>query len=285
MKKLTVASAATALVGALTLIPAQAQASVLQFADLDGAGAPTGTWVKLDKLNTMSSPAYYSAFSDLGVAGGSKTLDAGDTFKEKLSVVTNSSTLGLGNNNGTLNNDYRLEVTNTGTFYNVSGTAIVINADNSVTSDATSKFSVNFGASTIQLFNNFTNQLIANLIFQSGGGSNIQLVVDQFIGNITLNAKIDTANAPCGPGTNLCDSYIKGETGASVTKQEVAIISTGSATFLGFDGSDFATGILQTNFSDNGEANRFKVPEPASLGLLGLGLLGMGSLRRGKKSA
>jgi hypothetical protein len=282
MKKLTVASAATALVSALALIPAQAQASVLQFANLDGAGAPTGTWVTLDKLNTISSPAYYSAFSNLGA---DKTLTAGDSFTENLSLVTNSSTLGLGANNGALNNDYRLEVTNTGTFYNVSGTAIVINADNSVTSDATSKFSVNFGSSTIKLFNNFTNTLIANLIFQSGGGSNIQLVVDQFIGNITLNAKIDTANAPCGPGTNLCDSYIKGEFGNSVTNQEVAIVSTGSATFLGFDGSNYATNILQTNFSDNGQGNRFKVPEPASLGLLGLGLLGMGSLRRGKKSA
>lgn len=283
MKKLTVASAATALVSALTLIPAQAQASVLQFADLDPiTGAPTGSWVALDKLNTSSSPQIYQAFSNLGA---DKTLTAGDSFTESLTLVSNSSDLGLNPTSFVLGGDYRITAVNTGVFANVSGTPIVINPDNSVTVDATSKFNVVFTSSVLNLYNNKTNQQIASLTFQSGGGSDIKLLVGQFIGDITLNALIDSSVAPCGPATNVCDAYIKDQYGNSIIDQLVYTITTGSARFLGFEGSNFDRGLLVTTFRDNGEGNTFEVPEPASLGLLGLGLLGMGSLRRSKKSA
>lgn len=278
MKKLTVASAATALVSALTLIPAQAQASVLQFADLDAAGNPIG-WVTLDKLNTSSSPQFYSAFSNLGA---DKTLTAGDSFSETLTLISNSSDLGVNPTNFALGGDYRLTVTNTGTFGNVLGTPIVLNADNSVTIDGTSKFDVTFSSSIINLYNNITNEHIASLSFLNGGGSEIQLVVGQFIGDITLNALIDSSVLPF---TGVGDTYIRDGAGGSVIDQLVYTVTTGSARFVGFTGSDYATNTLVTNFRDNGEGSTFEIPEPASLALVGLGLLGMGSLRRSKKTA
>ncbi|SFU35540.1 hypothetical protein [Nitrosospira multiformis] len=57
-----------------------------------------------------------------------------------------------------------------------------------MTSDATSKSDIVFDSATIGLFNNATNDHIANLTFLlSGGASNIQLVAGSFIGDITLN--------------------------------------------------------------------------------------------------
>src|SRR5512134_790056 len=101
--KLSAAVSATAVAGALMMAPIQAQATTLNWANLDGAGTP-GAFILLDKLNTITSPQFYSAIHNLGA---DNTLSNGDTFSEHLTLVTNSSSLGGGGVNFGLGGDYR----------------------------------------------------------------------------------------------------------------------------------------------------------------------------------
>jgi hypothetical protein len=115
----------------------------------------------------------------------------------------------------------------------------------------------------IGLFNNATNDHIANLTLLSGGASNIQLVAGSFIGDITLNTLLG------GAGCVNCDTYIRNDAMGSITAvgSEFLATTTGSTRFRNFSGSDFATYTLITNLQDNGQSTTFvrAVPEPALL--------------------
>jgi len=276
MKKTALTTAAALVAGVLAIAPVQSQATALTFQDLNGAGAPIGA-ILLDKLNTITSPQFYAASTNVGA---DKTLNAGDIFSESITLVTNSSSLGFNPVQFNLGGDYRITATLTGQIGNTSGTPIVINADNSVTVGADSLFDVAFINATLLLENNVTGEDIANLVFVSGGGSNIQLVVGQLIGDVEINSLL-------GPGCfPACDTYIKQADGVtSIIGDEVVTITTGSARFLSFVGSNFATNTLITNFQDNGESTTFLIPEPGSLALLGAALLGLGGFGRRKMSA
>ncbi|MEO6563929.1 MAG: PEP-CTERM sorting domain-containing protein [Nitrosospira sp.] len=286
-RKLSQVGVAAAVAGLFATAPMQAQAVALEFKDLN----PTGGFISLDKLNTISSPQYFSAATNLAIAGGVNTLDVGDTFSQHLSLLTNSSSLGGGIQNFALGGDYRFDVLLNGAVTNTIGAPITLNPDNTVTSPAGSIFDVAFTSGTISLFDNVTSTHITDLLFQSGAISGIQLVAGSFIGDVTINTLLGGAN--CTPGA--CDPYILNGSGGTLAGVglELFTITTGSARVTdgtggspaSFAGSDFATHSLVVNFQDNGQSTTFnnRVPEPASLALIGIGLLGFAATRRGKK--
>lgn len=269
--KLSQVGTAAAVAGVFMMAPIQAQATALNWSNLDGAGTP-GVFILLDKLNTIASPQLYTAVNNVG---DDKILNDGDTFTESINLITNSSSLGGGGTVFGLGGDYKFEVTINGTIDNTQGTAITLNPDNTVTTGADSVFDLVFDTATIGLFNFVTNEHIADLNFQSGGGSNIQLVAGSFIGDITINALL-------GPGCLNCDPYVLDSGLGSIAGSNFLTITTGSTRFMGFDGSNFDTNTIVVNLQDNGQSTTF-VPEPASLALMGIGLLGLGAFRRAKK--
>ncbi|SFU35506.1 PEP-CTERM sorting domain-containing protein [Nitrosospira multiformis] len=274
--KLSQVGVAAAVAGLFATAPMQAQAVALQFKDLN----PTGGFITLDKLNTIASPQNFHATTDVGI---NKILDNGDTFTSTFNLLTNSSSLGAGATNFNLGGDYRFEVALNGVVTNAMGAPITLNPDDTVTNPAGSSFGINFTSATIGLFDNITNTHITDLMFQSGGGSDIRLLAGSFIGDITLNTLLGGANCTAAS----CDPYILDGSGGSLTGAglELLTITTGSERFLSFDGSIFADNRLQINFQDNGQSTTFvgRVPEPASLALIGIGLLGFAATGRKKK--
>jgi hypothetical protein len=281
-KKLSQVGVAAAVAGLFATASMQAQAVALQWRDLN----PTGGYITLDKLNTISSPQFFTSVVNVGA---DNTLNNGDTFSETLTLLTNSSSLGGGGQNFALGGDYRFEVTLNGVIANTSGPAITLNPGDTVTTSVGSTFDVNFTSGTISLFDNITPAHITDLQFQSGGAPGIQLVAGSFIGDITLNTLLGGANCTAAS----CDPYLLNGSGGSLAGAglELITITTGSARVTdgtggapaAFAGSSFATNTLVVNFQDNGQSTTFKVPEPGSLALIGLGLLGLGATRRGKK--
>jgi hypothetical protein len=282
-RKLSQVGVAAAIAGLFGTAAMQAQAVTLQWRDVNTAS----TFISLDKLNTIASPQFYSITANLGA---DNTVTTGDTFNETLSIQTTSSSLGGGAQSFALGGDYRFDVTIGGTVTNVVGAPITLNAGNTVTNPVGSSFDATFTSATIQLFDNLTNTPITNLTFQTGGIAGVQLVAGSFIGDITLNTLLGGANCTAAS----CDPYILNGSGGSLAGAglELFTITTGSTRVTDgtgggpapFAGSDFATNTLVVNFQDNGQSSTFqRVPEPASLALIGIGLLGLSAARRGKK--
>ena len=281
--KLSKVGIGAAIAGLLTAASMQAQAAAIQYRDLN----PAGGFVTLDKLNTISSPQFFSAAVNVGA---DHAITNGDVFSETLSLLTTSSSLGGGGQNFALGGDYRFDVILNGVIENSSGPLITLNPDNSITTGAGSLFDVKFTSGTISLFDNTSGNAITNLIFQSGGASDIRLLADSFISDVTINALLGGAN--CTPGT--CDPYILDGSGNSLAGTELGLftITTGSSRVTdgtggapgAFAGSNFATDTLVVNFQDNGQSMTFnQTPEPTLLALMGIGLLGLGATRRRKK--
>ena len=285
---------AIAVAGGLAFATPAMATDIIQMADLDGAGNPTGAFVTLDKLNTsvVTGGGTYGAVHSLADVGGANTLDNGDGFSETITLVTNSSQLAGGGTSFALGGDYRIEATLTGVVSNIQGTGITLNADGTVSGLATTTFDVNFNASplsSVQLYNNFTNQQIAELDLTSGGASGLQLVAGTPIGDLTINAELGTDAAPFNV---VGDTYILDEFGASlinvitntITTGSVRIASADDAAAAGFAGVVFGdpnTNLLTVVFTDNGQTTTFQqVPTPAPLALLGLGLIGLAVRRK-----
>lgn len=291
IRRFSQVSIVAAVAGLFGMAATQAQAVTLQWRDLN----PTRGFISLDKLNTISSPQFFSAVINVGA---DNTITNGDQFTETLTLLTNSSSLGAGGaQNFAVGGDYRFEVTLSGDIENVVGAPITLNPDNSVTYySAESKSDVKFTAGRIGLFDNASNTHITDLQFQSSGTVGLDLVAGSFIDDITINSVLGGASCTVAN----CDPYILDAAGNTLAGngQELLTITTGSArvadgTVAGapspFDGSNFATNSLVVNFQDNGQSMTFvgQVPEPESYALMlaGLSLLGFAVAHRRKKLA
>lgn len=112
---------AVVVAGTLMMASVQAQATALNWSDLSGGA--TGPFILLDKMNTIASPQLYFASHNLGA---NNILDNGDSFKETLTLLTNSSSLGAGGTVFGLGGDYRLEVSILGHVTNAIGRKSVV---------------------------------------------------------------------------------------------------------------------------------------------------------------
>ena len=276
MKHLPLTTVAAALAGALTLAPTLAQATTLKFLDVQTKGG-TNTFVTVDKLSTnVSGSGNYKTIVDVGA---DNTLSVNDAFTESFDLISVSSVPPFSN---ALSFDYKISVALTGLISNVYGPGSLTVTSSSVNYGVVNTgaiFDVAFTSAVLSLWDNVNNVKISDLSLVNGGAGNIQLVVDQLIAPVTLNADID-----CTP---LCDPYLSDASGNSLSGKSVLSVTTGSGRFLGYEGTVYSASgsLLHVNFQDNGQSTTFPIPEPGALSLLGLGLFGLGFARRAKKAA
>lgn len=260
---------------ALLTAPVMANANAIQLKNTDGAG-----FVTLDKLNISS---VFSTYENTVNVGADHTLNNGDTFTETIHFQTTGSNLAALGLNLKLSGDYFFDAVITGAIQNLVGTGILINPDNSLTGLNTSLFNVFFNPAinNILLSDANSGTQVANFSLTSGGASAVQLVAGTVLSDVAINATINTALG--GIYQNTGTPFLRDASGNILTTDPLTV-TTGSARVVGTVGNR-AKDEIKITFFDNGAAQTYPVPEPTSLGLIGIGMLLISAFKRSRSNA
>jgi hypothetical protein len=280
---------------AFALAPGFASANATWYVNYTDANAAGGLGITLGSpLSRLTDEYKYTAeslieFSDNDASGG---ISAGDTFDDYIAFRIDN--LFIGSNN-TFDPDY--QTNNVEISGRVIASGIQVDAQNYLVTSAAIEFyfdgptTVGGTGADFGSLGTFVDGVLVQTGTGNGGGANAALVPD---GAIDINFDLADTLSTLGPNFDpfeLFDPFIDLDKIKFLTdSNNAACVESGGtgncgssiASLTAFFGADIAAngGPGDFRFITRSDGSAVKVPEPATIALLGMGLLGAGFARR-----
>lgn len=255
------------------------------------------------KLFGLRAKSNYDIVIDTGVAGGTDTIDAGDTFTESILFNLERTVDSDGNTVWTYNikpSGGGFSATSSFVYFDVQLDGIITAYDGGpdgptslgcllggTCTVADDIFSLAFTGGTIDIYYDDDatpggDMLLASLSVTGGGADSFSFDNSTATADLGLIAEFDWVLAGVFSylgGTDFADALAGGAVITALADASVNLEGVSGAPGLGTGGGD----LIILTVSDNGTTAR--IPEPVSAALVGLGLLGIGGLARRRRRA